>query len=62
MTIIEDIIAKCEEIESQVAFIKTLAGKASHPKWVQNDPSYTHATAVYENAKAQLQTLIGELP
>lgn len=62
MTTIEEIITKCEEIESQLTFIKTLAGKASHPKWLENDPNYVHVLAVYENAKAQLETLIGELP
>ena len=62
MTIIEDVIAKCEEIEVQVTFIKTLAGKARDPKWAENDPEYAHVLAVYTNAKAQLETLIGELP
>ena len=62
MTIIEDVIAKCEEIEIQVTFIRTLAGKALGPKWAENVPAYVHVLAVYTNAKAQLETLIGELP
>jgi hypothetical protein len=62
MTVIDDIITKCEEIDVQVAFIRTLAGKATDPKWVENDVGYVHVTAVYTNAKAQLVTLIGELP
>jgi len=62
LTVIEDVIAKCEEIESQVTFIRTLAGKASNPKWVENDPEYTHALAVYQNAKVQLEAFVEELP
>ena len=62
MGVIEDIRAKCEEIKDQVEFIYTLAGKAQDPKWVENDPGYTHVTAVYNAAKVVLETLVSELP
>jgi len=62
MGTIEDIRAKCAEIKNQVEFIDTLAGKAEDPKWVENDPDYTHALAVYTAAKATLATLVGQLP
>jgi len=62
MSVINNVIAKCEEIESQVEFIKTLAGKAASPKWIENDPKYVHALGVYENAKNQLLALVAELP
>ena len=62
MGVIEDIRAKCEEIKEQTEFVYTLAGKAMDPKWVQNDSGYTHMLAVYNSAKASLDTLVSELP
>lgn len=59
---IQDIIAKCEEIEKQTAFVRTLAGKATDPEWELNDPNYTHALAVYTSAKAKLVLLVSQLP
>ena len=62
MTVVEEVIAKCEEIEVQTEFIKTLAGKALAQKWVEHDPGYTHVLAVYQSAKTQLVALVNELP
>lgn len=62
MSLIEEIRAKCEEIKVQVEFIYTLAGKAQDPRWIDNDPGFTHVQAVYESAKAVLKSLVNELP
>ncbi len=62
MTVIDDIINKCEEIEDQTTFIKTLAGKATDPKWVANDPGYAHSIAVYSSAKTKLAQIVSQLP
>ena len=62
MGLIEDVRTKCEEIQEQVDFIYTLAGKGLDPKWVLNDPGYTHLKAVYDSARASLDTLVSELP
>jgi len=39
-SIVEDIVALCEEVQDEAEFLKTLAGKASDPKWVTVDPAY----------------------
>jgi hypothetical protein len=39
-----------------------LAGKTQDPKWVENDPGYTHILAVYTAAKGKLADIVGELP
>jgi hypothetical protein len=62
MSVIEEVRSKCEEIQAQVEFIYTLAGKAQDPKWVENDPGYTHILAVYTAAKGKLADIVGELP
>jgi hypothetical protein len=62
MSVIENIRQKCEEIKEQTEFIYTLAGKAQDPKWVENDPGYTHILAVYTSAKGKLADIVGELP
>lgn len=41
MGLIEDIQALCGEVQDEAEFLKTLAGKASDPKWVTVDPGYT---------------------
>ena len=41
MSLIENIIEKCEEIEKSSTFVKTLAGKARDTEWVVVDPGYT---------------------
>lgn len=55
MTLIEDIQAKCEEIETASTFVKTLAGKANDPQWVTVDPDYTN---LKEMAKIAAQTVV----
>jgi len=40
MGLIEDIQALCGEVQDETEFLKTLAGKASDPKWVTVDPGY----------------------
>lgn len=39
-SIVEEIKDLCEEVQTEVEFLKTLAGKASDPKWAQIDPEY----------------------
>lgn len=40
MGIIENIKALCEDLAAEAEFLKTLAGKASDPKWETVDPGY----------------------
>lgn len=61
MTLIDDIMAKCDEVQAQAEFVKTLAGKASDPKWVEVDPGYTKLKAMAQVASDKVVTLANEL-
>lgn len=61
LSLIEEIVAKCGEVQDSVEFLKTLAGKANDPKWVIVDPGYAR---LKEMARAQVDAVIvlaGEL-
>ncbi len=55
MSLIEEIIGKCEEIEKASTFVKTLAGKANDSQWTTVDPGYTK---LKEMAKIAAQTVV----
>ena len=55
MALIEDIQAKCDEIETASTFVKTLAGKATDPQWIVVDPGYMK---LKEMAKIAAQTVV----
>jgi len=59
---IEDINAACEEISDKNEFIRTLAGKAADPDWIDYDPGYTHLKAIYMNARTALIAAANTLP
>lgn len=61
MGLIEDVTAKCNQIQDQAEFVKTLAGKASDPKWVEVDPGYTRLKAMATLAADKVVTLANEL-
>lgn len=61
MGLIEDVIAKCEEIQAQTEFVKTLAGKAKDPKWVEVDPGYARLRVMAQLASDRVVTLANEL-
>jgi len=46
MALIDDIIAKCGEVQKQAEFLKTLAGKAKDPEWIIVDPGLTMLRAM----------------
>ena len=40
LSLVENIIGKCEEIQNETEFLKTLAGKAKDARWEQVDPGH----------------------
>lgn len=46
MALVDDIVAKCEEVQDEAEFLKTLAGKAGDAKWVVVDPAFTMLKAM----------------
>jgi len=40
ITIVEEIKALCKEVQDEAEFLKTLAGKATDPKWLTVDPGH----------------------
>jgi hypothetical protein len=61
MGVVDDIIAKCEEIEKATEFSKTLAGKAKHGEWVEVDPGYTKLKEMSRLAADKVILLAEEL-
>ena len=61
MSLIEDIIKKCEEIQKAAEFNKTLAGKAKDLAWVEVDPSYTMLRNMSKVAADKVISLAQEL-
>ena len=60
LSLIESVIEKCEELQNETEFLKTLAGKAKREsKWSDVDPDYTmlktmainQATRILEKAQ-----------
>lgn len=46
LSLVEDIVGKCEEVQEETEFLKTLAGKARDAKWTEVDPGYTMFNAM----------------
>ncbi len=57
LSLVEDIVAKCEEVQNETEFLKTLAGKAKDAKWPDVDPGYTMLKAM---ATTQADTIIAK--
>ena len=55
LSLIDDVIGKCEEIEKATAFVKTLAGKAKDTEWAHVDPGYKK---LKEMAKVAAHTVV----
>ena len=61
LSLIEDIVEKCEEIERKETFIKTLAGKAKDEQWAEADPGFTMLRTMAKIQADQLISLAQEL-
>lgn len=61
MSLIEQIQAKCEEIEKSSTFVKTLAGKAKDPEWIVIDPGYAMLIVMAKTAAQTVVTKAQEL-
>ena len=61
MSLIENIIAKCKEVQKAAEFNKTLAGKARDPEWVEVDPGYTMLKDMSKVAADKVVSLAQEL-
>lgn len=61
MSVPENIKSKCDELNVQVNFVKTLAGKAEDPKWEEVDPNYTRLREMAALASDKVVTLANEL-
>ena len=61
MSLIENIIAKCEEVQKAVEFNKTLAGKAQDSEWADVDPGYTMLKDMSKVAADKVISLAQEL-
>ena len=61
MPLLDDIRNKCDEIERQVTFIKTLERTARNPNWSSVDPGYTNMKAIANTAIDALIILAQEL-
>jgi len=57
LSLIEDIVAKCEEVQEETEFLKTLAGKAKDAKWSDVDPGFTMLKTM---ATTQADTIIAK--
>lgn len=57
MSLVEEIVAKCQEVQEETEFLKTLAGKAKDAKWTDVDPGYTMLKAM---ATTQADTIIAK--
>ena len=57
LSLVEDIVAKCEEVQNDAEFLKTLAGKAKDAKWVQVDPGFDMLKTM---ARTQADTIIAK--
>ena len=57
LSLVEDIVEKCQEVQEEIEFLKTLAGKAKDAKWPDVDPGYTMLKAM---ATTQADTIIAK--
>lgn len=55
LSLIEDIVEKCDEVQESAEFLKTLAGKAKDPKWAEDDPGLDN---LQEMARSRADTII----
>ena len=54
-------VAKCEEIEAKITFIKTLAGKAKDTLWLAGDADYAQFKAIADTQSDLIATLVANL-
>jgi len=57
LSLVEQIVGKCEEVQGETEFLKTLAGKAKDPKWVQVDHGHDKLKAM---ARIQADTIMSK--
>ena len=57
LSLVEDIVVKCQEVQDETEFLKTLAGKAKDAKWTDVDPGYTMLKTM---ATTQADTIIAK--
>ena len=61
MSLVEDIISKCLEIQKAADFNKALANKAKDPEWVEVDPGYAMLRSMSQIQADKVIVLANEL-
>lgn len=61
LSVVEQIRAKCEEIDVEYKFIQKLAGTAGDPEWPDGDADYAHFKGVADAHSDELATLVAAL-